>query len=115
MFRPFVILALIIGSTGGAQADVDWKAYGGSVLEGLIGSNIESALERNGGGDEPYFRPGEDHIDPRHYTLPDDYNLPNSPAKGVSCFPRQELCFDSDGRISSQWTDTVYGRTATGG
>lgn len=109
-FLAVAAIALLATQPGGARADVTFRDVLGAVVTGVAGLAVESALDRSESGSKDHFLPGENYIDPQRYTKSDEYELAFSPTRGVFCYPKQELCFGSDGGISRDWTHSIYNK-----
>ena len=108
LFAPAVLaaVALLAVPLSEARADISFRDIVGEVVKGVGAAAVETALNGRDGKEE-FFMADEDYIDPSRYTVSDERAF--SPTDDVFCYGRQQLCFGSNGALSPEWTDTIYG------
>lgn len=89
------------GGGGGGSSDTDDLL--GAALGVALGAAIIGAISSDHKHDD--YRAPTGSAPPRHQGRD-----PFSPAKGITCFPRQQACFsDPTGGVSTAWTPEEFG------
>ncbi|WP_395661424.1 hypothetical protein [Aestuariivirga sp.] len=115
-----VLMAIALFAVPAARAD-DTRDLAGQALYHMLGAMLVEGAT-NDDDDLPYYlKPdggafAEDgdldiptSIPAEKYSAWDALsNQGFSPEEGVTCFPKQELCFQTTGQLDMKWTDRIY-------
>ena len=113
------LMALTLFTVPAARAG-DVREFAGQALYHALGAMIVEGATND--DDVPYYLKQDDRslfedddidittsIPSESYAASDAIiNQGFSPAEGVTCFPKQQLCFKKSGQIDMKWTDRTY-------
>lgn len=127
MIRPtfptglaMAFMAIVLFAVPAARAD-DTRDLAGQALYHMLGAMLVEGATNDDDDLPDYLKPdggafAEDgdldiptSIPAEEYSAWDTLsNQGFSPEEGVTCFPKQELCFQTSGQPDVTWTDRIY-------
>lgn len=105
---PLLVASVVLATVSQQAAAAETGRTVGNLIFNMMGGMIVDNLKADNAFSSP---PAENYVPHDRYSASDPlFNEGFSPAEGISCYPKQGLCFDRMGRIDAVWTSSIYAK-----